>query len=313
MKTISIQGGKMTVPAFILGCMRMPRLTPQEAAGVISSAIDMGVNFFDNATCYTNGQAEERFGEGLSLLDIPREKMTIQTKCGICVDRGVFDWSEKNILESVDDSLRRMRVEYLDILLLHRPDLIYEPEEVASAFDKLEKSGKVRYFGVSNLMPMQMEYLSMYVKQPILFNQLQLSLEQSQLLDQLLYMNNKTTDFSFDRDNSTLDYCRMKGITVQAWSPLQYGFNAGGCPGGYFIDDPQFPELNAALQELADKYGVSKSAIAVAWILRHPAKMQVLLGTMNPAHLADSIAAGDVELTREEWYKLYLASGKYLP
>lgn len=232
----------------------------------------------------------------------------LQSKCGLRFEEGLFDWSKENILASVDASLRRLRTDYLDALLLHRPDLLFDPEEVAEAFDQLEKSGKVRYFGVSNLMPLQIELLQKYVRQPLIFNQLQFSLDQSQLIDQALYLNNKTTEYSLMRDGGVLDYCRLHDITVQAWSPLQKGFFKGT-----FVDDPEFPELNRVLGELAEKYGVSKSAVAVAWILRHPAKMQVILGTMNPEHLADAAAGAGVSLTRKEWYSLYLASGKYLP
>ncbi|MFU2207029.1 aldo/keto reductase, partial [Streptococcus pluranimalium] len=195
-----------------------------------------------------------------------------------------------------------------DSVLLHRPDLIFEPEQVAEAFDELERSGKVRYFGISNVPPLQLELLKKFVKQPLVFNQLQLSLEQSQMIDQALYLNNKGTDMSIDRDNGILDYCRLHDITIQAWSPLQYGMFEGT-----FIDNPKFPELNKALEELGNKYSVSKAAIAIAWILRHPAKMQAIVGTMNPQHLIDVATAADVNLTHHEWYQLYLASGKYLP
>jgi predicted oxidoreductase len=314
MKEVRIVNGPINSPAIVLGCMRMPVLSPKEAANIIAAAMDLGVNFFDNATVYTDGEAEKRFGEGKALLGIPREKMIIQTKCGLHFrDRQAFDWSEKDIIESVEGSLKRMELDYLDVLLLHRPDVLYEPEEVAAAFDKLYYSGKVRYFGVSNLMPLQIALLKKYVRQPLVINQLQLSLEQSQLIDQTLYMNNKTTEMSVDRDNNTLDYCRIKDITIQAWSPLQYGFNAGGFPGGCFLDHPDFPVLNKALHELGDKYDVPIAAIAIAWILRHPAKMQAIAGTMNPDHLKDICDACKVELTRDEWYKLYIAAGKYLP
>lgn len=223
-------------------------------------------------------------------------------------ERNEFDWTKENILTNVEASLERLKTDYLDVLLLHRPDLIFEPEQVAEAFDELYKAGKVRHFGVSNVPPLQVELLKKHVKQPLVFNQLQLSLEQSQLVDQALYVNNKTTDFSVDRDNGTLDYCRLNDITIQAWSPLQVGMFKGT-----FIDNPEFPELNEALQELGDKYGVSKSAVAIAWILRHPAKMQAIVGTMNPDHLVDICSATIFELTHHEWYQLYLASGKFLP
>lgn len=308
MKYYDVVNGPKRSAAIIQGCMRMPDLSGEDAAKVIRNAVDLGVNFFDNATCYANGVAEERFGEGFALTGISREDVIIQTKCGLCFDRQEFDWSKENILSSTEDSLRRMGLEYLDVLLLHRPDMIYDPEEVAAAFDQLYQSGKVRYFGVSNVTPMQLELLKKYVKQPLVFNQVQLSLDQSQLIDQAFYMNNLTTEMSVDRDNGLLDYCRLHDITIQAWSPLQFGFFKG-C----FVDHPDFPELNKVLGELADKYQVDKAAIAIAWILRHPAKMQAIVGTMNPEHLKSISAAADVQLTHREWYQLYLASGKFLP
>lgn len=308
MKNINVANGPQNVSAIIQGCMRMPDLTKEAAAKVIRTAYDCGVNFFDHATCYGNGEAEVRFSEAFPLTGIRREDIFIQSKCGICPERNEFDWTKENILSSVDGILSRLRTDYLDTLLLHRPDVLFEPEEVAQAFDELEKSGKVRWFGVSNLMPMQTELLKKYVKQPLVINQLQLSLEQSQLIDQALYMNNKTTDFSVARDGSALDYCRLNDITIQAWSPLQYGMF-----GGTFIDNPDFPELNKALEELAQREGVTKAAVAVAWILRHPAKMQVIIGSMNPEHIREVCEAANVKLSHHDWYELYLASGKFLP
>ena len=308
MKMLNIVNGPQNVSAIIQGCMRMPALSKEDAAKAIRTAYDCGINFFDHATCYGNGEAEERFAQALPLTGIKREDIIIQSKCGRCFDRNEFDWTKENILSSVDDSLRRLKVEYLDALLLHRPDLLFDPEEVAEAFDTLEKTGKVRCFGVSNLMPMQIELLKKYVKQPLVFNQVQLSLEQSQLIDQALYMNNKTTEFSINRDGSALDYCRLHDITIQAWSPLQHGMF-----GGTFIDNEDFPELNKALATIAEREGVSKAAVAIAWILRHPAKMQAIIGTMNPEHIKDTCDAVKVNLSHHDWYELYLASGKYLP
>ena len=308
MKYINILNGPQNVSAIVQGCMRMPALSKGDAAKVIRTAYDNGINFFDHATCYGNGEAETRFAEAFPLTGLKREEIIIQSKCGLCFDRNEFDWTKENILSSVDDSLKRLDVEYLDALLLHRPDLIFDPEEVAEAFDTLEKSGKVRFFGVSNLMPMQIELLKKYVKQPLIINQVQLSLEQSQLIDQSFYMNNKTTDMSVSRDGSLLDYCRLNDITIQAWSPLQYGMF-----GGTFIDNPDFPELNKALAEIAEREGVTKAAVAIAWIMRHPAKMQTIIGTMNPVHIEEICAAANVNLSHHDWYVLYLASGKFLP
>lgn len=309
MKQINVTNGPQNVSQIILGCMRMPALTTDEAANIINIAFEQGINFYDNATCYgENGEAETRFGDAFPKTGIRREDVFIQSKCGLLFWKGEFNWTKENILSSVDDSLRRMKLDYLDALLLHRPDLLYDPEQVAEAFDELEKNGKVRFFGVSNVPAMMLEVLCKYVRQPLVFNQLQFSLDQSQLLDQALYVNNLTTDRSISRDNGTLDYCRLRDVTVQAWSPLQKGF-FGGC----FVDDPELPELNRVLGELGEQYGVSKTAIAIAWILRHPARIQAIVGTMNPEHLKDICKASAVDLTHNEWYRLYLASGKYLP
>ncbi len=309
MKKYNVVNGPQNVPAIIQGCMRMPSLSVKEAAKVICTAYDLGVDFFDHATCYgENGAAETRFGDAFPETGLKREDVILQSKCGLCFDRNEFDWTKENIISSVNDSLRRLKTDYLDVLLLHRPDVLFEPEEVAEAFDELEKSGKVKYFGVSNLVPMQIELLKKYVKQPLIFNQVQLSLEQSQLIDQALYMNNKTTDFSINRDGNALDYCRLHDITIQAWSPLQHGMFKGN-----FVDNPDFPKLNNALGIIAEREGVTKTAVALAWILRHPAKMQVIIGTMNPEHIREACDSCKVKLSHHDWYELYLAAGKFLP
>ncbi|MCR4851667.1 MAG: aldo/keto reductase [Lachnospiraceae bacterium] len=309
MKTINIVNGPKNASAIIQGCMRMPNLSKEAAARVISTSYECGINFYDHATCYgENGAAETRFGEAFPLTGIKREDIYIQSKCGLCFDRGVFDWTKDNILSSVDDSLRRLQTEYLDTLLLHRPDVLFDPEEVADAFEILYNSGKVKHFGVSNVVPMQIELLKKFVKQPLIINQVQLSLEQSQLIDQALYMNNKTTDMSVNRDGNALDYCRLNDITIQAWSPLQIGMF-----GGTFIDNPDYPELNGKLGDIAQRESVSKSAVAIAWILRHPAKMQAIIGSMNTDHIRDICAATNVKLSHEDWYELYLSAGKFLP
>ena len=308
MKYFDIVNGPEKVSAIIQGCMRMPALTKEESADVIRTAYECGVNFFDHATCYGMGDAEIRFAEAFPLTGLKRDDIYIQSKCGICPDRREFDWTKENIISSVDGILERLKTDYIDTLLLHRPDLLFDPGEVAEAFSKLESAGKVRWFGVSNLMPMQIELLKKYVKQPLIINQVQLSLEQSQLIDQAFYMNNKTTDMSLNRDGSVLDYCRLHDIKIQAWSPLQIGMFKGT-----FIDDPNYPELNKALAEIAEREGVSKTAVAIAWVLRHPAKMQAIIGSMNVSHIKDACDSVKVEISHHDWYALYLASGKFLP
>ena len=308
MKLINVVNGPQNTSAVILGCMRMPALSVEQAAAMIRTAAEEGVNFFDHATCYGGGEAETRFGDAFPLTGLKREDVYIQSKCGLYFDRKEFSWTRADILDSADGILRRLKTDYLDALLLHRPDLLFDPEEVAEAFDALHRAGKVRCFGVSNVTPGQLELLKKHVKQPLVFNQLQFSLEQSQLIDSGLYLNNLTTERSVVRDNGILDYCRLHDITIQAWSPLQFGMFKG-C----FVDHPDFPELNKALGETGEKYGVSKTAVAIAWILRHPAKMQAIAGTMNPDHLRDLCAAAGVTLTHQEWSQLYLASGKFLP
>ena len=277
MKYKNIVNGPQNASRIILGCMRMPALSVEDAAKMIKTASELGVNFFDHATCYGAGEAEERFGAAFPMTGLKREEVIIQSKCGLQFDTNEFDWSREDILNSADGILSRLKMDYIDVLLLHRPDLIFDPEEVADAFDKLYNEGKVKYFGVSNVTPGQLELLKKYVKQPLVFNQLQFSLDQTQLIDAALYLNNMTTDRSTDRDNGILDYCRLNDITIQAWSPLQIGMFKG-C----FVDHPDYPELNKKLEEIGEKYGVPKTAVAIAWILRHPAKMQAIAVTMNP-------------------------------
>ena len=308
MDTVNVIHGPQNASRIILGCMRMPALSAAEAAGMIRTAWAEGINHFDHATCYGDGEAETRFGDAFPDTGLKREDIILQGKCGLHFDRMEFDWSRDDIIAGAEGSLKRLKTDYLDVLLLHRPDLLFDPEEVAEAFDALERSGKVRFFGVSNVTPGQLELLRKYVRQPLVFNQLQFSLDQTQLIDSALYLNNLTTDRSVCRDQGVLDYCRLHDITIQAWSPLQIGMFKG-C----FVDHPDYPELNRVLGVIAGKYGVPKAAAAIAWILRHPARMQAIAGTMNPQHLKDICAASRVRLTHQEWYQLYLASGRFLP
>ena len=305
MKYIKVPNTDMNASEISLGCMRISDMTNQEISTLIHTAMDEGINFFDHADVYGGGKSEEKFAEALDMNPSLREKMILQTKCGI--RQGSFDFSKEHILEAVDGSLKRLRTDYLDVLLLHRPDALVEPEEVAEAFTILETSGKVKYFGVSNQNPMQIELLCKYVKQKIHFNQLQLSITNTGMIDAGINVNMQI-DRSINRDGSILDYCRLKEIIIQPWSPFQFGFFEG-----VFLDNPKFPELNQKINEIAADKGVTNTAIAIAWLLRHPAHMQPILGTTNPQRVKDSCQASGVTLTRGEWYQIYLAAGNRLP
>jgi predicted oxidoreductase len=288
-----------------LGCMRIADLTNQEISTLVHTALDEGINFFDHADIYGAGQSEAKFADALNMTSSLREKMILQSKCGI--RQGSFDFSKDYILEAVDGCLKRLRTDYLDVLLLHRPDALVEPEEVAEAFTILQDSGKIKYFGVSNQNPMQIELLTKFVKQPLVINQLQLSITNTGMIDAGINVNMKI-DPSVNRDGSILDYCRLKEITIQPWSPFQYGFFEGA-----FLDNDKFPELNQKINEIALSKGVANTAIAIAWLLRHPAHMQPVVGTTNPGRVRDICKASNVKLTRQEWYDIYLAAGNKLP
>lgn len=305
MNTIRIARSDLNASEIALGCMRIAGMSNQQIATLIHTALDEGVNFFDHADVYGGGRSEEQFAEALDITPRLRESMILQSKVGI--RQGFFDFSKEHILAAVEGSLRRLRTEYLDVLLLHRPDALVEPEEVAEAFTILHEGGKVRYFGVSNQNPMQIELLARYVRQPLIINQLQLSITNTGMIDAGLNVNMKI-DASIDRDGGILDYCRLKEITIQPWSPFQYGFFEG-----IFLDNDRFPELNARINEIAATRGVSNTAIAIAWLLRHPARMQPIIGTTNPARVSDACKASGVRLTRQEWYAIYLAAGNTLP
>jgi predicted oxidoreductase len=305
MRTIKLGSSSLEVPVVAVGCMRINSLEKTEAERFVQTALEEGANFFDHADIYGGGTCEEIFADAIHMNAEIREKIILQSKCGI--RKGMFDFSKEYILESVDGILKRLNTEYLDVLLLHRPDALVEPEEVAEAFDSLEKSGKVRHFGVSNQNPMQIQLLQKFVKQPLVANQLQLSITNANMISNGINVNMEN-DSAINRDGSILDFCRLNDITIQPWSPFQYGFFEG-----VFLGNDKFPELNQQIDEIAAKYEVSNTTIATAWILRHPAHMQPVIGTMNIDRLKDCCKASEVQLTREEWYRIYRAAGNILP
>ena len=292
-----------------LGCMRLAEHSAADIIEVIETAKEIGINFFDHSDVYADGQSEAKFAQALKQAKIPRDQLLIQTKCGLrdVHDNYHFDSSKDYILESAEASLRRLQTDYLDILLLHRPDALVQPEEVAEAFHILHKSGKVRCFGVSNQNPFQLALLQQSMEQPLIVNQLQFGPAHTAMLDAGLNAN-MFNDLAVSRDGGVLDYCRLHHIIIQPWSPFQVDLDQG-----LFMEHPKYRELTATLDSYANQYGLSFDAVVLAWILRHPAKMQPIVGTMNPQRLRSMAAAFDIELPRADWYRIYKSAGNPLP
>ena len=305
MKTINLGESGLEASAIALGCMRISEMSVTELTALINKCFELGINFFDHADIYGNGVCEELFGKVLMENPPMRRDMLIQSKCGI--RNGFFDFSGQYILDSTEGILKRLGVDSLDILLLHRSDTLMEPDEIAKAFNALYESGKVKHFGVSNMNPAQIDFLQDALGQKLIVNQLQFSAAHTGMIDNGIYVNMKVEQ-SNDRDGSILEYCRRKKITIQTWSSLQYGFFEGT-----FLNSDKHPKLNDVLMCIADERGVEKSAVAIAWILRHPAKMQVVPGTTNPARLTALVKSIDIELDRQEWYEIYQSAGNILP
>ncbi len=311
MKTFALPGIAHPAPNVVLGLMRIQHLDDEAVRTLVRTARDAGIDFFDHADIYGDDVhgCERRFAEALALSPSERDQITLQTKCGIVKDGPYFDFSYEHIVASVDGSLRALDTDYLDILLLHRPDALVEPDEVARAFDELEASGKVKAFGVSNHTPRQIDLLRRSVRQPLVANQLQLSITHATIITQGVATNMQNLDQALTLDGGGIvDYCRLNDITVQAWSPFQAGFFTG-----VFLGSPDYPELNAAIDRLAAVYDVPPLAIATAWITRHPAGIQVVLGTTTPSRVADAALGSDIPLTRAEWYELFRAAGHLVP
>lgn len=304
MKKILI-GGIVEASAVSMGCMRMCNAEKKNIPSIIETAVECGITHFDHADIYGDGESEIRFGEYIKLNPSFRDKIVLQTKCGIRKD--MYDFSKKHIISSVEGSLKRLNVDCVDILLLHRPDTLMEPDEVAQAFDELQETGKVKHFGVSNHNSMQIELLKTSVNQPIITNQLQFSIMESGMVTSGLNVNMKN-DESVMHDGALLEYSRINDITIQTWSPFQAGFFKEP-----FVGNEGYPQLNKKLGEIAERYNTTPTAIASAWILRHPAKMQLISGSMNEKRIKEICNGSDITLTREEWYSIYLSAGYRLP
>ncbi len=301
----------------ILGCMHLGRswdaspLTPEAIANTqscVQAALEAGITMFDHADIYCLGKSEEAFGRVWSDLGIHRDSVVLQTKCGIrrhgepTADAPHrLDFSYEHITTSVRRSLERLQTDYLDILLLHRPDILIDPEEVASAFSDLRNEGLVWQFGVSNFNAAQIELLQSYLDEPLVADQVEFNLLHAHLVDEGITFNNNQRTSSLG--DGTLEYCRLKDIDVQAYSPLARGRLTPVAPDA----DDRTKKAGAALASLADRYGVSAEAIMVAWILRHPAGIRPVIGTTRPDRIRQISQSTKVVLTREEWYMLYLA------
>lgn len=326
MKRMPLKERGIEASRIILGCMslgggwenRNP-ITEEdvaEAERAVDAALSIGINMFDHADIYARGKAEETFGRLLKRRPDLRDQIVIQSKCGLRFAEGDvpfrYDFSKEHILEAVEDSLRRLGTDFLDILLLHRPDPLMEPEEVAEAFEQLKSSGKVRYFGVSNMNAAQIRFLQQALPDPLVANQIELSLAHLDFLDEGVHVNQKAgTSVHFSQ--GLLEFAQMEGIQIQAWSPLAKGRFSGRD----VTDQPEQIQKTAALvQEMARKKETSPEAIVLGWLMKHPAMIQPVIGTINPDRIracqdAEKVAEA---MSREEWYQLYVsARGRALP
>lgn len=325
MHTQSLGLSDLTVTRIGYGCMPLggswdnsplEESTRQEALKIARTVLDFGINFFDHADIYCHGKSEETFATLWQETPGLREKVVLQSKCGIRFggepnpDSPLrYDFSYEHIVHSVEGSLKRLNTDYLDVLLLHRPDPLIEPEEVARAFDELRAAGKVRWFGVSNHTAAQLELLRHFVRQPIVTNQVAFNVIHTHLLNEGIVFNQDNPLLS--RNEGTLEYCRLHNITLQTWGSMAWGMVTGRT-----IENPpeKIGNTAALVAEMAKEKGVSGEAILVAWILRHPARIQAIIGTTNIERIRACCQADGLTLTREEWYKLFTAGrGEDLP
>ena len=318
MKTYTIPHTDLDVSRLAYGCMNIggpwsaaPPTAAAKAAAVeaVTAAYEAGITLFDHADIYTHGKSEIVFAEIWHAIPGLRDKIVLQSKCGIRFqddpnpgDPARYDFSYPHIVTSVEGILRRLQTEYLDLLLLHRPDALVEPEEVARAFAELHAQGKVRYFGVSNHTPAQIDLLRRYVDHPLVINQVELSLLHAHLINEGIMANQEGGPAALA--TGTLDYCRLHDVMVQAWSPVA---------GGKLFNPPfdaaaPIRETAALVAHLADTKGTTKEAIVLGWLLRHPAGIQPVIGTTKPARIQASCHADTIDLSREEWYALFTAA-----
>ncbi|KIH70557.1 aldo/keto reductase [Salinicoccus roseus] len=313
MEKIKLGGSSLEASRIVLGCMRIADMEDRALAKHINRAIELGINLFDHADIYGDGECERKFSKVLTS-EVNREDILLQSKCGIrhAVDSNrkedqYYDLSKDYILDSVDGILARLGTDYLDLLMLHRPDALMEPGEIAEAFDRLHDSGKVRHFGLSNFHTTQFDFVQKHTDHKLVTNQVQFGVGAPHMINSRMQAN---TPFegAGDRDGGLLEHSRLNDVTLQAWSPFHYGYFEG-----IIMDDPKYRALNDVLEDIGNSHGLTKNAVAVAWILRHPSNMQTIIGTTNTSRLEDIAKAGNVTLSREEWYRIYKAAGHMLP
>ena len=326
MKEIEIGKSAVSASQVALGVMRMDALEPDVAAKVVRTAADHGVNFFDTADIYgfnvnRDHASSQVLGRAWQDAGLKREDIFLQTKFGINIDFSDpnnvhstrYDFSAKHLITRLDEELEALGTDYVDFALLHRPDTLMEAEEIVEAFTTLHEAGKVRHFGVSNVNPWQMELLQSWLgSDPAMrleANQLQFGLMHAQMVSDELMTNSGAEGMVVaNHSDGLLSYSRLRHMTIQAWSPFQSGTEYGP-----FVGNEHFPELNKALDEKGAKYGVSANAIATAWVLRHPAKIQIVLGSMNPTRLGEMLDGADIDLDKQDWWDLYAAAGNLIP
>lgn len=312
MKQINLGGSELSASRIVLGCMRISQMDDAALSKHLNTALELGINNFDHADIYGKGECETKFGKILAT-ELKRDEIILQSKCGIRYghtagdDIEYYDLSKEHIIDSADGILRRLGTDYLDLLMLHRPDSLMEPEEIAEAFDRLEQSGKVRHFGLSNFNASQFDYVQQYSRQKLVTNQMQFGPAEPKIINSGI-QTNTPFDGAADRDGGLLDYVRRNDVTLQAWSPFHYGYFDG-----IFLDDAKYAALNEKLEAIGKIHGISKSAAAVAWILRHPAKMQTIIGTTNTERLKEIAKADEISLSRPEWYSIYESAGHVIP
>lgn len=295
-----------------LGVMRLAGKSVEQACHVLDTALACGINFIDTADIYGRGKSSSVLGKALRELGVERDRVLLQTKLGIYIDPKAkaakrYDFTHDHLIAALDQELELLQTDYVDFVLLHRPDPLADLQELADTFTELKAKGKVRHFGVSNMGPWQVELMQSALSDHLEVNQLQFGLMHSSMIRSQLHTNMEDAGTTAE-SGDVLSYSQLRGMTLQAWSPFQYGASKG-C----FIDNDKFPQLNALLAAIAARHGVAKETIATAWILRHPSKIQVIPGSMTPSRIRNIATATEVELTRQEWWDLYLAAGNDLP